>query len=617
MILCKLLVKFRLSFNLQFLLQFARLIGSSEYIAINIAVNNNLVMKNIFTNFLLVLFLSLATPSTGYTLVNRTKDGHISSSMNYTVTGIKENAEYVANFKQNQVASPVVTDCNIPSDNTMRYYRLAIAVDRDSYTTDFGSDYNNVKQFWQDCEDFMNEMYVPLGMCFDAVVNRDLIMSTTLPINSYNGIPEIGGVTTSIDNAIGSSAYDIGIWVVHRDDWDENTGLSNQGGAYNPTTKANGYAKADKWVVAHEIGHLFGADHTTTGEGSLMDNAGEFFSYPSIKKIRDASVSNGPGNAHIQRSVSNNAPTFTSQMKETYRIPQGAFLAIPVYASDADGHSLRYTAIGCSSSTVGNIVEGGTMPHFYSFKPQTSNIIEYSPQYTADIIYDTDFYLVEGTDMAAKSAGTYSIAILVNDMPAANSYDYLTNNPFYSNYAVWDANVEIVSGTSFAASLSPSQNSYTAGQTVTVNWGVNNNYFTEDSRVRITMSTDYGKTFNYVLADNVSALDGSKAVTLPNVNVGNVDVDFTTATRSMRGGIIRVEEVDGAAYTLTTTTPENGGGFTVTGGGSESETDTICIIADEGENGKVKTIYDLKGRKLTEITVPGFYIIDGKRLYVK
>lgn len=37
----------------------------------------------------------------------------------------------------------------------------------------------------------------------------------------------------------------------------------------------------------------------------------------------------------------------------------------------------------------------------------------------------------------------------------------------------------------------------------------------------------------------------------------------------------------------------------------------------EGENGDVKAIYDLQGRKLTEITEPGVYIIDGNKVLVK
>ena len=37
----------------------------------------------------------------------------------------------------------------------------------------------------------------------------------------------------------------------------------------------------------------------------------------------------------------------------------------------------------------------------------------------------------------------------------------------------------------------------------------------------------------------------------------------------------------------------------------------------EGEDGEVKAIYDLQGRKLTEIAKPGFYIVDGEKVLVK
>ena len=44
---------------------------------------------------------------------------------------------------------------------------------------------------------------------------------------------------------------------------------------------------------------------------------------------------------------------------------------------------------------------------------------------------------------------------------------------------------------------------------------------------------------------------------------------------------------------------------------------TTGVEEVKAENGKVKAIYDLQGRKLTEITKPGFYIVDGEKVFVK
>ena len=49
------------------------------------------------------------------------------------------------------------------------------------------------------------------------------------------------GATDLMNGVIGSSAYDVGMWVVHREHGDENTGLSVNGGAYDSLSKA------DKW----------------------------------------------------------------------------------------------------------------------------------------------------------------------------------------------------------------------------------------------------------------------------------------------------------------------------------------------------------------------------------
>jgi len=46
-------------------------------------------------------------------------------------------------------------------------------------------------------------------------------------------------------------------------------------------------------------------------------------------------------------------------------------------------------------------------------------------------------------------------------------------------------------------------------------------------------------------------------------------------------------------------------------------TNTTGINAVKGENGEVKTIYDLTGRKVEAITAPGIYIVNGKKTLVK
>ena len=514
-----------------------------------------------------------------------------------------------------------VANSAIPGDNNMRYYRLALPVTVSAYQQDFGSDYNNVLRFWSECEEFANRMFVPLGICFDVVEDSRLVMSQSNMIdqNIYN-VTSFG--TELTNEVVGAAAYDVGMWVHHRSEFDENTGLSVGNGVYNSSTKSSGYAKSDKWVVAHELGHMFGADfHTAQGEGSLMDNEGEFFSYPSILLIREESVKHGVSGAYTYKSVTNSAPVFDAAvMKDTYRVPQGACIAIPVSATDE--HVVTYSAIGCSSSNIKDVNgENGFVPHFCSLAPQRTAVIDYSPKYRADI-YAEDFYFVtSGTDVPSMSAGSYPIAFLANDMPEATDYDYLTANPFYSNYSVWDATVQIVGGTAFKASLTPAKNSYSAGETVTVKWGVNSNYFTKDSRVRITMSTNYGQSFDYVLAESVPATDGSSAVVLPNVNVGAVDVDFVTAVHSMRGGIIRVEEIGGVAYTLTTLSPNSGGGFTVTGGGSTPDpvaTYTVSVIAEPADGGVVavggkgaSATVEVKSQVTLSATANSGYTFDG------
>ena len=508
----------------------------------------------------------------------------------------------------------------IPSDNVLRFYRLAIPVTKSAFEEDLDSDYGAVLAFWRECEEYVNNLYVPLGFCFDVVEDERLVLNERGMIdeNVYNA-PGFG--TELLNEIIPSTAYDIGMWVTHRGDYEENSGLSVENGAYLNSTKASGYAKTDKWVVAHEIGHLLGADHTPAGEGSLMDQIGDYLSYLSIKRIRTACMernaayysdeqrtqlvgNNAGGNYVYGVKVKNSAPSFVAaQMKDVYKIPQGACLAVELLATDADGDALRYMAIG------------DDIEAFASLQPQKSNVIDYRPRYSADFYYPEYFYTVQGTDIPMLYPGKYGISYIVYDCPDDCSLEAMKAQPFYCNYAVWNADIEVVAGTEFTVSLSPAKDAYTAGESVTVEWGVNNSYFTADSRVRITMSDNYGESFDYLLAESVPASNGSCSIELPDVNVGNVDVDFVTAVRSMPGGMVRVEEIGGVAYALTALSPEQGGSFCITGATG------IYEVKGEGGNGKSESgegnaVYDLQGRKVYNPS-GGVYIVNGKKFILR
>lgn len=526
----------------------------------------------------------------------------------------------------------IATTETIPGDNVLRFYRMAIPVTYTAYEEDFGHDYEKALLFWTETEAYLNRIYVPLGFCFDVIKDKRLVMTehNMIDENVFNA-PAFG--TELLNQIIGTSAYDIGMWVTHREDYEENSGLSIENGAYIPSTKASGYAKTDKWVVAHEVGHLLGANHTPGGEGSLMDNLGDFLSYPSIKRIRTACIqknaayysdetraqlqgTDNGGNYVYGIKVNNSAPEFVQErMSKTYSIPQGSNLSITVHATDEEQNRLEYMSIGCSTGNADNVSEEDEAPHFASKAPQAHNVIEYRTQYSADVFYDDFFYPVYGTEVASMTPGDYSISILVRDIPETDEWTSTTmkTNPFYSNYTVWEAKIRIVPGTEFSASLSPKKNEYNAGETVTVKWGVNNALFTSESKVRITMSSDYGKTYGYVLAEDIPAQNGQASIKLPYANVGNIDVDFITATHQMRGGIIRIEEKDGIAFTLTTDSPEKGGGFTIVGA---EETDIRSLLPTPANT---EDIFDLHGRKVSrpDTICPGLYITKGKVVFIK
>ena len=551
-----------------------------------------------------------ATANTGYNFTNWTNaGGDVISTESYYTTLLTSDLALTANFEVSGsvnpstppvVELPEVTNGFIKGDGVLRFYRLALPITLSSYQNDFGSNATQVYVFWQEAETFLNKLYIPLGICFEVIEDARLIVSERNDIdeNPLNNAAAYG--TEFTNGLIGESAYDIGLWIAHFEVGAEETGRTQTSGVYLKAGKGNGVSEKNLTTIAHELGHFFGAHHAdispyetepADGASSLMSSSGvtrDFFSVASIKAIRedmmtkcrpfyaDAArttlVGTDGGNNYVYGVVvgSNAAPQFSGTgMNANYRIPKGACFAMPINATDADGDRITYAF---------QQYEDGAK--FHAYAPQENNVVDFRPKYTLEQNDENFFMKTGGTDIPSMVAGTYNFAAVVNDLPAASNMTLaaMQSNPFYSHYDAFQTQVTIVDGKPFTVSLEPNKASYAAGEKVTVSWGVNTSYF-GTQKVNILLSDDYGKTFEYTLAENVDATSGSCQVTMPDLNLTTVREQFGNYKTNVRPGIIRVEVVNDIAYSLSWTNPASEtaeGGFLVTGGSGEGG-------GDEGE----------------------------------
>ena len=530
-------------------------------------------------------------------------------------------------------AKRVLANDYLSNDGVLRFYRLALPITNTCFNQNFHGSVDAVKDFWQETEAFVNQLYIPLGICFDVVEDEKLIARTNNSIDQ-NVFNAAGLGTDLLNEIIPANAYDVGLWIAIAADFD-NSGVSVLEGAYNVRTKANGYSENNVITVAHELGHLFGAPHThdegsatEPGLGQSVMGYGtpkDFFSLASMKFIADRMKSknasyyadkdrtklignNADGNyVYGVKVAGNNAPQFVSgNMKEKYQIPQGACFSIDISATDEDNDRITYT--------FQQYEDGAALP---AFAPSDNPLIDYRPRYV--LFPGDDYFYPDDNCITTLTAGTYRFAASANDLPKPHDMTLqgMTTSPFRSQYTIYKTAVEIVGGTPFTASLTPSKDHYRAGEKVTVNWGVNTSYFNSNSKLRITLSDDFGETFKYVLAENVPALNGKYEITLPNISFEKISKTFYFDSYDVNPGIIRVEEMQGNAYTLTSYSPEGSGatgGFIMSGGTPTNITPTTSTPPSP--------IYDLSGkivrRSATDLNnlAPGVYIYKGKTVIV-
>ncbi|MDO5105036.1 reprolysin-like metallopeptidase [Capnocytophaga sp.] len=469
----------------------------------------------------------------------------------------------------------------IVTDGVLRVYRLAVVVSSDTYHNDLKDNMTATKAFLAQLESYLNELYMrDLGIKFEMVQDDKLIITDYSKDDySYKSANYLSSSATtySINSLIGKENYDVGIVITKARG--NVSGQAVVGGAYYDNLKGSGFAIYNFKTISHEMGHLFGSQHTFTHGGvityftepekgqSVMSYGfnfpRDFFSLVSTHFIRNYWLTKNAYYINTERTQfnrkdgdytnhsygyrTNNTPPVINRakVKAKYVLPQDTYFQFRIDATDKEQSQLWYAAHQADLKQQGKA-------KFIAKKPTNNPLITFQKEY-----HPTAYYDIPYSDFTKNHPqGEFTFWLGVNDYNPADQ-NHATH------YDAVETKVEIKNGTPFKIT-SAINKQYQAGQKVTLQWGVDSAIFGNDSKVRILLSDDLGLTYKHVLVAEAPN-NGSCEVTLPNIEIGKKQLYFEGGTKgpNIEQGAFKIEVLDHIAFAITEDDPFRGG-FEVT-----------------------------------------------------
>ncbi len=488
------------------------------------------------------------------------------------------------------------TRANASLGAQMRTYRLAVAATKE-YTNFHGGTVALGQAAIVTAVNRVVGIYeVEVAIRMQLVANNDRLVYTTGnpgPYTNNDSTAMLAQNQTNVDAVIGTANYDIGhVFSTY------GGGVAELRSPCVAGQKAKGTAGLTAptgdafWVgvVAHEMGHQFGANHTFNGNNfacnpgsrnpatayepgsgsTIMSYAGlcgtvdlqsksdPYFHTVSFDEIV-AFTTTGAGNSCAAITATNNNPPVVTMPVGSFNIPASTPFALTGAATDADGDALTYNWEEFDLGPAGPPGVSTSAPFFRSWNPTTS------PTRT----FPAPANLLAGTPASGEVLPSDSRALIfrmtVRDNRGGVAYGTLAFNVFsdIGPFAVTVPNTNVT-----WAPLS----------TQTVQWKGRNTQSICTS-VDILLSTDGGRTFPTVLLAGEENFFAA-SVTLPNVNTAQArikvactdnvffaisPVDFTIGVNP--GPVVATKaatSVGQTGATLNGTVSSNGSATTVT-----------------------------------------------------
>ncbi|GIZ14099.1 reprolysin-like metallopeptidase [Capnocytophaga catalasegens] len=494
------------------------------------------------------------------------------------------------------------------ADDVLRVYRLAMPITYEYYTSKFRNNLLDVQLFWANTEISLNEIYLrDLAVKFQVVNNEKLVITTIDdPINNANFRKNAREIilnsTENINKLITANDYDIGIVIGKNSQLQEFPdgtpqggllGLAGVGAGYISSFKAQGIAIASTLTIAHEIGHMLGAQHTFSegGDGSVKTEPKEgqsimsygtpanFFSLVSIFEHIKPLLARMPyysdnarknlvgipfyndnfyyNNASYGIKTGNKAPSLNkSNLKTKYTLPQNTFFQFQMKATDPENQKLYYLAhqADIKSLDTNEASNAVFLTQPASVKNRSCFQTEYEPNLINFYKLNEELY-TERAFSTPTQTGTFTFWLGVRDSDLDPNYTERTNRA--TTYDMMQTSVEIKQGIPFVLTNEFAQ-SYKAGQKLNLKWNVDANSFGSHSNVRILLSDDFGDTFRYVLVDKTEN-DGTCEIVFPSdISIGTTKIKSpfsATDTFDIPAGVIKIEVIDHIAYAISHTRP--------------------------------------------------------------